>query len=489
MIKKLSMILFTCVWMGAMVFQSMAGYLELSPRTESAKLHGVGVENADIEREHLTVVSLAALAGRLEAEGVDNAQISSEISQAVTALNELYGGKFTHEFILTASGPNQVRLSIASKDQPGAYTSILYVLNEAKVEKVLVGEEAIASYAATPVIAGSAYGEHDEASLAYVRDLVGKTPAEAKLSLDKVLSDVQLAAVRANLEGLPPTVTLKVEQLPADQRTVATISDLNAILAEAVVVDDPDNKFLVAFIEVDGRSIPVFERNFLVSIANDPEQIAQLLMHEDLEPRVARLLVQNGISDVHAHDVVTAVQNEMVGPSLVGRPNRLYDEALLYRKQLGILQGQDLRDAGIVEAFSTFDAPAREHIIKVAAQVAQESVGVALDVDLEKQTAILGGVALEGEVAQAVLSLGRSNRSFVQGVDLAYADVAKFLTRALLLNQKAASKDLQMEDAILNHQIQRGAEAPDAPKAVMMDVDTVASFDNRLFNADGSLNE
>jgi hypothetical protein len=490
MIKKLSLVLFTGIWMGAMVLQSMAGFLELSPRTESAKLHGVGVESADIEREHLTVVSLAALVARLETEGTENAQISAEIGQAVDALNELYGGKFTHEVVIAASGANQVRLSIASKEKPGEFTSVLYVLNEAKIEKVLIGDEAIASFS-VPGAAGSAYGEHDEASMAYVRDLVGKAAPEAKLSLDKVLSEVQLAAVRTSLEGLPATVSLKVEQLPAEARTLATISDLNALLAEAMVVDDPDNKFLVAFIEVDGRSIPVFERNFLASIANDPEQIAQLLVHEDLEPRIARLLAQNAISekDVHAHDVVTAVQNEMVGPSVVGRPNRLFDEALRYRKQLGVLQGQDLKDAGIVEAFNGLDAQAREHIHKVAAQVSQEAVGIALDVDLEKQTAVLGGVALEGAVAEAVLALGLSNRSFVQGVDLAYADIAKFLTRAVLLNQKAASKDIQMENAILNHQIQRGAEAPDAPKAVIMDVDTVASIDNKLFNADGSLNE
>jgi len=491
MIKKLSLVVFTGIWMGAMTLQSMAGFLDLSPRAQSAKLRGVGVENADIEREHLAVVSLAALAGRLEVEGEDKTQISTEIAQAVAALNQLYGEKYTHEIVIAASGPNQVRLSIASKEKPTEFTSVLYVLNEAKVEKVLVGDEAIATHAAAPGTAGSAYGEHDEASIAYVRGLVERTAPEAKLSLDKALSDVQLAAVRASFDALPATVTLKVEQLPAEARNIATISDLGAVLAEALVVDDPDNKFLVAFIEVDGRSIPVFERNFLASIANDPEQIVQLLVHEDLEPRIARLLAQNGISerDVHAHDVVTSVQNEMVGPSLVGRPNRLYDEALRYRKGLGILQGQDLTDAGIVEAYNGLNAQTREHIAKVAAQASKESLGVALDIDLAKQTAVLGGITLEGEVAAAVLALGQSNKSFVQGVDLAYADVARFLTRALLLNQRAASKDLQMEEAILNHQIQRGAEAPDAPKAVIMDVDTVASIDNKLFNSDGSLNE
>lgn len=491
MIKKLSIVLLAALWMGAMAFQSMAGFLDLSPRTESAKLHGVGVENADIEREHLAVVSLAALVGRLEIEGADKAQISSEITQAVAALNDLYGSKFTHEIVIAASGPSQVRLSIASKDKPGEYTSVLYVLNEAKIEKVLVGDEAIASYTPGQGTSGSAYGEHDEASIAYVQDLVGKAAPEAKLSLDKVLSDVQLAAVKGALEGLPATVSLKVEQLPADSRTISTISDINAILSEAVIVDDPDNKFLVAFIEVDGRSIPVFERNFLASIAADPDQIAQLLVHEDLEPRIARLLVQNGISekDVHAHDVVTSVQNEMVGPSLVGRPDRLYDEALRYRKGLGILQGQDLRDAGIAEAFNALDAATRDHINRVAKQASQESVGVALDVNLDKGTAVLGGIALEGKVLEAVLALGRSNRNFVQGVDLAYSDIAKFLTRALLLNQKDVSKDLKLEDIFLNYKVQKGADLPDTPKAAIIDVDAIASLDNKLFNENGTLNE
>jgi hypothetical protein len=459
------------VGVGLLVFQSFAGMMDLSPEALSSKLREEG------EKVRVILANVEGLVRQYTTEATQEnfPNIAGPFENTVAKLNEPLKGSYVvekpdlRESVVMPDGAVALRLNIQSVGTPGVSTPVVIVLQEAAIREVIVGQNNIDAYALGgsrgPGIAGSAFGEHDPESMDYVRTLL----PQAQSLKGSVTSD-QLDSIKNELRKLVPTVLLPVDRLPVESRSIPTLSNIEQILAQTLVVDDPQDRFLVAFVDEK----PIFERRFLDALIRNGDftQIAQHLMHEDLEPRVAIVLKENGITDIHPHDVVTQIQTQLVAQSVVGRENALYDAALAYRAELGTLSGKEATDAGAVQAYRSLSSEEQAVIADVAGKVVSEPVGIALSVSDAGVT--LAGIALPENLANAVRNSGLTLRNFLQGEDLSYQSVVQFLTRAILLNRVYEASKSE-ERVLAGHQVK---SVTDAPKAAIIDIDTLLTVEN-----------
>lgn len=451
--------------------------------------------NSQTEKVSALVSSLAALQERYgRADETERTGLDAEYQQVSEKLNALQEG-FRFDLVRDQSRDNLIRLNVNG-------IPVLFVMEGLRVAQGLIGEQAISGFLNPPTLpgkSGSMFGPDHYKESGRLRDLIAQAQTQGRdISFAGNLPRESYDAVRAELESIlaqNPTLRNAVEKtnLPEAVRSLLrdlpVLSSVETMLSQARVVDDAD--VTVNFVlDETNNSIPVFGRDFLTLLLRNPSHVAHAFIHEDREPVVEKILQDNGITDVTAHDVVNAIQEQMIEPSIVGRANAVYDQVLLYQKSLGVLKGaelaQDLADAGVVEAFQTLPSELQREIVQTAAQAATEPVGASLKVTPD--SVVLGAVSLKAGLASAVRNLSLRARTFRDAADLTFSNIVKFFTRAAVLS-RTDTAEMNMERGMLRHDIRIDAQVPDSPKAVVINLDTLGELDYaQLLNEDGTVN-
>lgn len=513
--NKLSFFVLSVIGIMFFAGQGLAGYLNLATEPKAAEMQASGLQDEGVAQVKLDVI----------------ARNASDLGVLATELSRIAPQSLSHEVVPSESKPGEeIYVNVSPVDSPERKTAVLYVIREGKVAQVVVGVDQIAAYRSPKGPEGPAraqFGADHYQDAARIKGLLGDAATRGvDTAFMANVKPTEYGAVKTALEALLSAnpslgVALAGVALPDALKSVLNdlplLSDINAILTQARVVEDP--QLTVNFyIDESGNSIPVFGKAFLEFLLarGRADAVAQVLMHEDREPAIAAVLKANegalraagitGDLDEVAHDVVTAIQTQSktagVRLSLVGRTNELYDLLLLYQKEQGVLQGQDLADANTIEVALRQDSAVSAEIDAVAQAGASEPVGSAVQVNEAGEVAI-AGKTLSGSLADAIKGWALTGRTFSRTVDRTFSSIARFLVRVGILSKSAASKALTIEGRISDlSKVRKGQPLPDAPKAVVIDVDAVANVDisrfakedgsldeSKIYNADGSVNE
>ncbi len=428
-----------------------------------------------------------------------------------------------------------VTLEVARNGQPSV-TLVALLLAGSGVQVGPAGE-----VAAPPAPGGSAFGEHDEETITYVQGLLGGGQAQpiggafpdqqdslrqALTGLSKTLGALvgeKGASLEAVLKPIAERFGLPLEALVAALTKLDALSNIDDILSQALVVDDPNDRFLVNFVEYGGKLVPVFEKNFLTWLLTKkgtPEKglavLARLLMHEDAEPRVDEALrgvkpdlTPKQLRDA-SHAVIAAIQAVLAGESLAGEEHADADVALLYRlerhedkaKPFEFKDVNDLERARTLRAYLKLSPAVREEIERVAALAGKSAVGVTFELS-EHLTVYFDGEPLNAGLSEGVrLITGHSPKPFLQGafladganregVELTSQNVRAFLIRAALASQSLTSLDGKFEKRLLEKKINRGEDVESDPRVAIVDVDALVGNINYndVLDAEGNLRQ
>ncbi len=385
-----------------------------------------------------------------------------------------------------------------------------------------------------PPAGGAFVGEHDPASIARVAALAqttqpvslrnsfnkrgteGQGQLEAiKTALKKALTDsIDTARLRKALEAkgvTPDKIDAVIQAVTKNYANLDAV--VNRLLDETQVMNDPENQFLVAFVTADGRSVAYYEQKFLEANATRVDDIAHHMTHEDIEEALVAGLTQAGVAleggaDL-PHQIITAIQTELVAPSVVGRENSLHDAALLYRLSLHenpnsgfkFSNAQDLADALALRSYYRLTQAQREEIARVLAAVTIEETGV--EVTVTGSTVKIGEQVVTGALADGIIALvGNAGKLFLnaallkegtvkKGVEATRANLVAFLIRAAATAERRNARDTKLENALLVAQVNAGQAIPADPRVAVIDVDALVGDINyaEILNADGTLKE
>ncbi|MDP3980591.1 MAG: hypothetical protein Q8Q33_04155 [Chlamydiota bacterium] len=461
-------------------------YAQSLMQTESTLAQEPGstrLENAtDTDREHeeeaLALTSIAALLSeRNAAEEGQKPDIEARIAVLAQKIDALYDGRFrnTVDYTQSVVDPDGGKLAIKVSDTQDGTESVVpyHIAPDGTLTRI--DPRTI-----------SAFGEHDPEIARYVRSLLPN-----RKPLTDVLAPKGLAGLRDALGQIQPSTPLNLAGLADDLQDVDNFKDKNYIraLMEAVVVDDPQDRFLVVFVE----DKPVFEERFLRFLVeyNLFDVIAQILRHEDLEPRLMQRLADAGLSAQYdAHDIVTRLQSAEVGPSVVGQVNRLHDIGLWYRSGVGILtDAQSVRHGRIIAALENMrrQAPA---LYAEATDAAAKSSAIVLPellLSVDGTNLNVGQERWPARLSKQVRDAGISYKRFRQYVDLTWDGLMQFIVRTRLLAQiyTAKSQVSNLERLFLARRVVRVNKKP---KAAVLDLDSLVNINyDDILNPQGEL--